>query len=162
MPTSTRAHKAGESIHGPTWTHGPRQANAVMKRRLPALTAGTRVSVSGQLQKTEAPDGLTGIASLTEDQSDASTWRLPGNYSRGLYLHIPDCRLSSDGRNRELPARPQCRRAMRLKCIAIRNPCWGLSGSVWLRTGSLWCENLAIYHSGSLMSPRREVRVDSP
>ena len=62
--------------------------------------------VRGQLQKTEAPDRLTGIASLTEDQSDASTWRLLGNYSRGLCLHIPDCRLSSDGRNRGLPARP--------------------------------------------------------
>jgi len=40
--------------------------------------------VRGQLQKTEAPDRLTGIASLTEDQYDASTWRLPENYSRGL------------------------------------------------------------------------------
>ena len=29
--------------------------------------------VRGQLQKTEAPDRLTGIASLTEDQSDASS-----------------------------------------------------------------------------------------
>jgi len=42
-----------------------------------------------QLQKTEAPDRVTRIASLTEDQSDASTWPLPGNYSRGLCLHIP-------------------------------------------------------------------------
>ena len=63
---------------------------------------GHKGVVRGQLQKTE----LTGIASLTEDQSDASTWRLPGNYSRGLCLHIPDCRLSSDGRNRGLLARP--------------------------------------------------------
>ena len=65
-----------------------RQANAVM------LSV-----VRGQLQKTEAPDRLTGIACLTEDQSDASTWRLSGNYSRGLCLHIPDFRLSSDDRN---------------------------------------------------------------
>jgi len=62
--------------------------------------------VRGQLQKTEAPDRLTGIASLTEDQSDTSSRHLPGNYSRGLCLHIPDCRLSSDGRNRGLQARP--------------------------------------------------------
>ena len=62
--------------------------------------------VRGQLQKTEPPDQLTGIASLTEDQSDASTWLLPSNYNQGLCLHIPDCRLSSDGRNRGLPARP--------------------------------------------------------
>jgi len=58
------------------------QANAVMKRRLPALNV-----VHRQLQKTEAPDRLTGIASLTEDQSDASTWRLPGNYSQGLSIN---------------------------------------------------------------------------
>ena len=62
--------------------------------------------VRRQLQKTEAPDRLTGIASLTEDQSDTSTRRLPGNYSRGLCLHIPDYRLSSDGRNRQLLVRP--------------------------------------------------------
>ena len=64
-----------------------------MKRRLPALSCG-------QLQKTEAPDRLTGIACLIEDQSDASTWRLSGNYSQGLCLHIPDCRRSLDGRRR--------------------------------------------------------------
>ena len=85
----------------------------MMRRRPPALSAGTACTecghqgvVGGQLQKTEAPDRLTGIASLTEDQSDASMWRLPSNYSRGLCLHILDCRLSSDGRNRGLPARP--------------------------------------------------------
>jgi len=78
----------------------------VMKWKLPALSVGTRVSFAGNCKKTEAPDRLTGIASLTEDQSDASTWCFPGNYSRGLCLHIPNCRLSSDGRNRGLPARP--------------------------------------------------------
>jgi len=94
--------------------------------------------VRGQLQKTEV------IASLTEDQSDASTWRLPGNYSRGLCLHIPGCKLSSDGRNRGLPARPQWRRAMRLQCIATRvgdwrNPCGWEQVLCGVRT---W----AIYH----------------
>ena len=31
--------------------HNPRQANAVMKRRLPALSAGTRVSFAGNCRK---------------------------------------------------------------------------------------------------------------
>jgi len=51
--------------------------------------AETARTECGQLQKTEAPERVTRIASLTEDQSDASTWPLRGNYSRGLYLHIP-------------------------------------------------------------------------
>jgi len=43
-----------------------------------------------------------------------------------------------------------------------RNPCRVFTGSVWLRTGSLSVRTWAIYHSGSLISPRREVRVGSP
>jgi len=113
-----------------------------------------------QLQKTVAPDWQTGIVSLTEDQYDASMCRLPGNYSRGLCLRTSDCRLSSDGRNRGLPARLSWRRVMRLPCIAThvgdwRDPC----GWEQVLCGVItW----ATYHSGSLISPRREVRVDSP
>jgi len=40
--------------------------------------AETARTECGQLQQTEAPDRVTRIASLTEDQSDASTWPLPG------------------------------------------------------------------------------------
>ena len=36
------------------------------------IECGHQGVVHGQLQKTEAPDRLTGIASLPEDQSDAT------------------------------------------------------------------------------------------
>jgi len=39
----------------------------------PCTDCGHQGVVHRQLQKTEAPDRLTGIASLTKDQSDADT-----------------------------------------------------------------------------------------
>jgi len=50
------------------------------------------------------------------------------------FIVIIISRLSSDGRNRGLPAKGDA-------SAVHRNPCLGLTGSVWLRTGSLWCEN---------------------
>jgi len=113
------------------------EINAMMKQRPSCTKVKCRhQGVScGQLQKTVAPDWLTGIASFTADQSDVIQWHLPGNYSRGLCSHIPNCRLNSDG----LQQRASHPAVMAKGDVSAvhRNPCRGLTGSMWLRTGNL-------------------------